>query len=153
MFRPGPQALMRGYRFDELEVGMAAAVTRTISDSEILIFAGMLGDVNPLHLDEDFAATTVFGGRIAHGMLYASLISTVIGTRLPGPGCVYVSQEIRFKAPVRVGDAVTATVTVAELYPEKARTRLLTLCRVGNRTVIDGQAVIQVPERTLVAAE
>jgi 3-hydroxybutyryl-CoA dehydratase len=153
MFRPEGRAQVRGYFFDELAIGMAAEVTRTITDAEILIFAGMSGDTNPLHLDHDFAAGTVFGGRIAHGMLYASLISTVIGTRLPGPGCVYVSQEMRFKAPVRVGEAVTASATVAELFPEKGRTRLLTLCRVGNRTVIDGQAIIQVPLRPAIAAE
>ncbi|MDX9718425.1 MAG: MaoC family dehydratase, partial [Thauera sp.] len=110
-----------GHAFEELHLGMSASVSRTVSEADILMFAGVSGDTNPVHLDEEFAASTMFGGRIAHGMLSAGLISAVFGTRLPGPGCIYLSQTLKFKAPVKVGDTVVACVTVKELKAEKRR--------------------------------
>jgi 3-hydroxybutyryl-CoA dehydratase len=105
------------------------------------------GDTNPLHLDEDFASRTMFESRIAHGMLTASLVSTVLGTRLPGPGAVYVSQSIRFLAPVRIGDTVIARAQVAEVIADKRRARMITVCMVGDKKVLDGEAVLMVPAR------
>lgn len=100
------------HRFEDLDLGMSASVSRTISEADILMFAGVSGDTNPVHLDQEFAASTMFGGRIAHGMLSAGLISAVFGTRLPGPGSIYLSQNLKFKAPVKIGDTVVARVTV-----------------------------------------
>jgi len=136
-----------GYRFEDLRVGMSAAFSRTIGEADILMFAGVSGDTNPVHLNEDFAAGTMFGQRIAHGMLSASFISTVFGTKLPGPGCVYLSQLLKFKAPVKVGDTVLARVTVKELVRERRRAVFDTVCMVGAKTVLDGQAEILVPAR------
>jgi 3-hydroxybutyryl-CoA dehydratase len=103
--------------------------------------------MNPVHLDQEFAKNTMFKGRIAHGMLTASFISTVLGTKLPGPGCIYISQDLRFRAPVRVGDTVRAEVTVSEILRDKKRVVLLTKCTVGDRVVVDGTAVVMVPSR------
>lgn len=111
------------------------------------MFAGVSGDTNPVHLDEEFAASTMFGGRIAHGMLSAGLISAVFGTRLPGPGCIYLSQSLKFKAPVKIGDTVVARVTVKELKAEKRRAVFSTVCTVGDKVVMDGEAEILVPAR------
>lgn len=136
-----------GYDFGELEVGMSAAIGRTVSEADILMFAGVSGDTNPVHVDEEFAASTMFGGRIAHGMLSASYVSTVFGTRLPGPGCIYLSQSLRFKAPVRVGDTVEARVTVTELNVAKRRAKFSTVCTVAGKVVLDGEAEIMIPAR------
>src|SRR5215813_14647427 len=100
----------RGRYVDEIDAGMTAVFTKTVTEADIVLFAGISGDTNPVHLDEDFAKSTMFKGRIAHGMLSASFISTVFGTKLPGPGAIYVSQNLKFKAPVRIGDTVTARV-------------------------------------------
>ncbi|MGL1833274.1 MaoC family dehydratase [Rhodocyclaceae bacterium SMB388] len=136
-----------GYDFEDLTVGMTASIGRTVSEADILAFAGVSGDTNPVHLDAEFAASTMFAGRIAHGMLSASYVSTVFGTRLPGPGCIYVSQSLRFKAPVRVGDTVVARVTVTALDPDKRRASFDTVCTVAGKTVLDGQAVLMIPAR------
>ncbi|MFN3986878.1 MAG: MaoC family dehydratase [Rhodocyclaceae bacterium] len=136
-----------GYRFEELAVGMSAAIGRTVTDADILMFAGVSGDTNPVHLDAEFGRTSMFQGRIAHGMLSASYVSTVFGTKLPGPGCIYLSQSLRFKAPVRIGDTVVARVTVKELKPAKRRVVFETVCKVGDTVVLDGEAEILVPER------
>lgn len=136
-----------GYFIEDLEPGMSATFGKTITDADILMFAGVSGDTNPVHLNEEFAGGTPFGGRIAHGLLTASLISTAIGTKLPGPGCIYVSQSLRFRAPVRAGDTVTARVTVLDVDREKKRVRMETVCLVGGRVVLDGEAVIMVPSR------
>ncbi len=136
-----------GYMFEDLEVGMTAIYSRTVTESDIVLFCGISGDTNPVHLDREYAARTRFRGTIAHGMLSASFISTVIGTKLPGPGAIYVSQNCRFKAPVRAGDTVVARVTVTELTPEKKRARLDTTCSIGAKVVIDGEAVVMVPSR------
>ena len=135
------------HRFEDLELGISASVSRTVSEADILMFAGVSGDTNPVHLDQEFAASTMFGGRIAHGMLSAGLISAVFGTRLPGPGSIYLSQTLKFKAPVKPGDTVTATVTVREVNVEKNRVILDTVCTVAGKTVIDGECLMMPPVR------
>ena len=136
-----------GYFLEDLEPGMSKVFGKTITEADLLLFAGVSGDTNPLHLDEEFARGTMFEGRIAHGMLTAALISTVIGTRLPGPGCIYLSQTLKFLAPVRIGDTVAARATVSEIMPERKRVRLHTTCSVGAKVVLDGEALILVPSR------
>jgi 3-hydroxybutyryl-CoA dehydratase len=136
-----------GYFFEDLTLGMSRVFSKTITEADLLMFAGVSGDTNPIHLDQDFASRTMFEGRIAHGMLTASLVSTVLGTRLPGPGSVYVSQSLKFLAPVRIGDTVIARAVVAELLPERNRVRLQTFCTVGERKVLDGEAVLMVPRK------
>lgn len=138
---------MYGYRFEDLKEGMSAIVSRTVTDADILAFAGVSGDTNPVHLDAEFASSTMFGGRIAHGMLSAAYISTVFGTRLPGPGCIYLSQTLKFKAPVKVGDTVVARVTLTGLKPEKRRAVFSTVCTVGTTEVLTGEAEIFLPPR------
>ncbi len=136
-----------GYYFEDLSIGMSESYTRTVSDKDIRQFAEVSGDTNPLHLDEKFAATTRFKKRIAHGMLSGSYISTIVGTRLPGPGCLYRSQTLKFRAPVYVGDEVTASVTITELDERRGLVTLNTVCRVGDTDVIRGEAVMLVPRR------
>jgi 3-hydroxybutyryl-CoA dehydratase len=136
-----------GYFFEDLKVGMQATVSRTITETDLRNFSGVSGDTNPMHLNEEFARQTPFGGCIVHGMLTASLISAVIGTKLPGPGCVYMSQTLRFLAPVRVGDTVYATGTVKELIAQKHRVVIDTKCYVRDTMVIDGEALIKVPSK------
>ncbi|ATE59087.1 MaoC family dehydratase [Thauera sinica] len=136
-----------GYRFEDLQLDMSASLSKTVSEADILMFAGVSGDNNPVHLDAEFAASTMFGGRIAHGMLSAALISAVFGTRLPGPGCIYLSQTLKFKAPVKLGDTVVARVRVKELKPEKRRALFSTVCTVGESVVLEGEAEILVPSR------
>lgn len=139
---------LHGFYLEDLTVGMTAMYAKTIGAADITLFAGVSGDINPVHLNQEFAAGTVFEGCIAHGMLTASLISTVLGTKLPGPGCVYVNQELRFKAPVRAGDTVRARATITEIVPERRRVVLRTVCTVGDTVVIDGQATVLVPARS-----
>jgi 3-hydroxybutyryl-CoA dehydratase len=134
-----------GYAFEDLTVGMTAVYGKTVTEADILLFAGFSGDTNPVHLNQEYAATTMFKGRIAHGMLSAGFISTVLGTRLPGPGCIYVSQSLRFKAPVRAGDTVYARATVSKLIAEKRMVELKTVCTVGDKVVIDGEATVLIP--------
>ena len=136
-----------GYFLDDLELGMSAAYSKTVTDADITIFAGVSGDTNPVHLDDSFAAQTLFGERIAHGMLSASFISTVFGTRLPGPGCVYLSQNLRFRAPVKVGDTVEARVTIKEILHDKKRVLFDTICTVDDKAVLDGEAWLMVNRR------
>ncbi len=143
-----PIVELSGYFFEDLKIGMSAAYARTIGPADLVMFAGISGDTNPMHLNEEYAAATMFEGTIAHGFLSSSFISTVIGTRLPGPGCVYVSQSLKFKAPVRPGDTVTARAVVSELDPGRNRVKLHTTCTVGNTIVIDGEAEVLVPQRT-----
>ncbi|HEY8369179.1 MAG TPA: MaoC family dehydratase [Thermodesulfobacteriota bacterium] len=127
-----------------LEVGARAELTRTLTDADIRKFAEATGDTNPVHLDEAYAKGTVFGGRIAHGLLTAGLVSAVLANRLPGPGTVYLSQTLEFKAPVRPGDTVTAEVEVLEVTGRRAR--LATRCRLADGTlVLAGEAVVRLP--------
>lgn len=131
-----------GYDIEDLAPGMSASFAKTITEADIVLFAGASGDNNAVHINEEFARGTAFKGRIAHGMLTASVISAAIAGRLPGPGTVYLSQSLRFRAPVRPGDTVCAKVTVKELVPEKRRVTLTTVCTVGEKVVIDGEAVV-----------
>lgn len=133
--------------FEDLQVGQTASIAKTITEADILMFTAVSLDSNPVHLNEEAAKQTQFGGRIAHGMLSAGLISAVLGTRLPGPGTIYMGQTLRFRAPVRIGDTVTATVEVATLDPAKKRATLKTTCTVGGKPVIEGEATVMVPAR------
>lgn len=133
---------MGGYDIEDLAVGMSASFEKTVSEDDILLFAEASGDDNPVHLDEEYARATQFGGRIAHGMLTASFISAAIARRLPGPGSVYLSQNLRFRFPVRPGQTVHTTVTVQELLHEKRRATLKTVCKVEGRVVVDGDALV-----------
>lgn len=136
-----------GYFIEELSVGMTAVFAKTVSDADITMFAGISGDTNPVHLDQSFAEKTIFAGRIAHGMLSASFISTVFGTRLPGPGCIYLRQDLRFKAPVKIGDTVEARVTVKEIQAAKKRVVFDTVCTVRDSVVLEGEATLMVASR------
>ena len=138
---------LHGFFFEDLFVGQTAAFSKTITEVDVVMFAGISGDTNPLHLSEDFASQTMFGGRIAHGMLTGSLISTLIGTRLPGPGCAYMGQTLRFNAPVKLGDTVNTRATITALNEEKARAEMDTVCMVGDVVVIEGSALVKVPMR------
>ena len=138
---------MGGYFFEDLEEGMTAIFEKKITDSDVIGFATITGDTNPLHINEEFARQTMFGGRIVHGMLTASFISTAIGTKMPGPGCIYVSQNLRFKAPVRIGEIVNAKCTITKLTKKKSSAEISTVCKVGNKKVVDGNAIIIVPSR------
>ncbi len=131
---------------EDLHEGMTASLEQTVSREDVARFAEVTGDFNPLHFDADFAATTVFGAPIAHGVLSAGYISAVIGTRLPGPGTIYLSQQLKFRAPVRIGDTVTARVTVAAVDRARRRVRLETACLVGGEVVLEGEALVLVPE-------
>lgn len=133
--------------FEDLQVGQRATLTKTVLSNDVVGFAELTGDRNPIHLSEHFAAKTQFGGRIAHGLYTASLISAVLGTTLPGPGAVYISQTLRFRAPVRIGDMVVVAVQVAELDPIKHRVKLACECVVEGTCVLEGEAVVMVPPR------
>jgi 3-hydroxybutyryl-CoA dehydratase len=133
--------------FSDLTVGASAALDRTVTDDDIAAFAAVTGDTNPVHLDDSYARGTRFGGRIAHGMWTAGLVSAVLGTRLPGPGAIYLSQTLRFTRPVRPGDTVTAQVTITALDPAKRRATFATTCRTQDGAlVLDGEAVLWLPE-------
>ncbi len=134
---------------DEIETGMSRSMVRTIGMREIEAFAAVSGDFNPVHLDEDYAQETVFEGRIAHGMLTASMISAVIGEHLPGHGTVYLGQTLRFRSPVRPGERVEATVAVREIDHARRRVTLDCACRVGDRVVLEGEALVLAPSREL----
>jgi 3-hydroxybutyryl-CoA dehydratase len=140
-------------RFATLRVGQQERYTRTVTEADIVLFAGVSGDDNPVHLDETFARASMFKGRIAHGMLSASYISTVIGTRLPGPGTIYLGQSLRFRAPVRAGDTVTAEVTVREIDAARRRLTLDTVCLVAGKPVIEGEALVMLPRAEQVPVE
>ena len=138
---------MQGLFLEDLSVGQSAELVRTVGEADIEAFAAVTGDNNPVHLDAAFAATTSFGERIAHGMLSAGYISAVIGTQLPGPGAIYLSQALRFKRPVKIGDAVTARATITEIDEAKARVTLATVCLVNGKPVLEGEALIMVPRK------
>ena len=136
-----------GYDIEDLKVGMSASFAKTITEADIVLFAAVSGDNNAVHINEEFARTTQFEGRIAHGMLSASVISAAIAGRLPGPGTIYMGQNLRFKAPVKPGDTVHATVTVKEVLPEKQRVALTTVCAVAGKVVIEGDALVRPTSR------
>ncbi len=138
---------LNGYDIEDLKSGMSASFAKTITEADIVLFAAASGDHNAVHVNEQFAQTTPFKGRIAHGMLSASVISAAIAGRLPGPGTIYLGQNLRFKAPVRPGDTVHATVTVREVFPEKRRVSLTTICTVDGKVVVDGDALVMPTSR------
>lgn len=132
---------------NEMKVGDCATMTKTVTETDVYLFAGISGDLNPAHIDEETAKKTMFKGRIAHGILGASFISAAIGMKLPGPGTIYVSQDLKFTAPVRIGDTVTATVTVKEINVEKNRAKLETVVTNQNGdVVIKGEAGVMPPK-------
>ncbi|MES2770775.1 MAG: MaoC family dehydratase [Pseudomonadota bacterium] len=136
-----------GYDIEDLAVGMSASIAKTVTEADIVLFAGVSTDVNPVHLNEEWAKTTQFGGRIAHGMLSATFISAVLANKLPGPGTIYLGQTLKFKAPVRIGDTVTTTVTIQSLQVERKRCVLEALCTVSGKTVIEGESTMYCTSR------
>ena len=133
--------------FEDMSVGMTETYLKEVKASDVIGFAEISGDRNPIHLSEHFAARTQFGSRIAHGLYTASLISAVIGTRLPGPGAVYMSQTLKFLAPVRIGDMVEAKVEVVELIEKGDRARLCCTCSVDGQVVLEGEALVKAPRQ------
>lgn len=133
-------------KFEDIEVGMTESYSQTITDSDIKAFAGISGDRNPIHLSNEYAEQSRFKGRIAHGMISTSFFSALFGTKLPGEGCLYVSQNINFKKPVYVDDTVTATITVSKIDIFKRYVFFNTICKVKNKIVIDGTAILYVPK-------
>lgn len=140
--------MQQSYAFEDLSMGLTAEIGRTVTEADIVLFAGVTGDTNPAHLNQQYAEGTLFKGRIAHGMLSAGLVSAVLGTRLPGPGTIYLSQSLKFRAPVRPGDTVVARVEVTALDPAKKKVTLATTCRVGDTVVLEGEAVVLAPARS-----
>ena len=136
---------LHGFYFEDLEVGMNAEVSKVIGEADVRTFADLSGDMNPLHLNEEFARLTRTEGRVVHGMVTASLLSTIVGYKLPGPGCLWISQTLRFLHPVRIGDKVRARGSIIELMPDKQRVRMEMICRVEDQHVIEGEALVWVP--------
>jgi len=137
---------MIGKTIDELSVGDAAEFAKTISETDVYLFAGITGDLNPAHINQAASEKTFFKGRIAHGMLSAGLISAVIGMQLPGPGSIYMSQSLRFTAPVKIGDTITARAEVTEIMKEKKRVKLSTTCTNQDGTIVlEGEALVMPP--------
>ncbi|PHS33606.1 MAG: acyl dehydratase [Methylophaga sp.] len=137
--------LKESYSIDEIKIGMYASYSQTITDADIKSFAALSGDNNPVHMDEEYASRSKFGKRIAHGLLSASFFSALFGTRLPGKGCVYVSQSLNFKRPVYLGDTIVATVVVTKVDKMKKRVFFDTYSKVKTKKVIDGKAEIYIP--------
>ncbi len=139
---------MIGKTIHEIEVGDKAQFAKTVSESDVYLYAGITGDSNPAHINEEYAKKTVFKTRIAHGMLSAGFISAILGLHLPGPGTIYVSQMLQFLAPVRIGDTITAAVEVVEILPKKNRVTLKTVCvNQDGTTVLAGEAVVSPPKQ------
>lgn len=137
---------MQGKTFDQLKLGEQADFSKTVSEADVYLFAGITGDFNPAHINEAYARETPFKSRIAHGMLVAGLVSSVIGTRLPGPGTIYMQQELKFLAPVYIGDTISARAEVVELVQEKKRVRLKTTCvNQDGKSVLEGEALVSPP--------
>ncbi len=136
-----------GHFIEDLEIGQSAEFSKTVTEADITSFAEVTGDNNPVHLDEAYAEKTMFKTRIAHGILSAGFISAVVGTQLPGPGAIYVSQNLRFKAPVRIGDTVITRCEITEIDSKRRRVTLTTQCFVTEKKVVDGEAVLMVPSR------
>ena len=139
--------MSEGCFFEDLSIGQTASFGKTITEADIVLFAAVTGDTNPLHQNEEYAKDSIFGERIAHGMLAAGLITKVMGTQLPGPGTIYLSQSLRFRKPVRIGETVTATVEITALNAEKHRVTLRTVCAVKGEPVLEGEALVVVPSR------
>lgn len=135
------------FTIDDLQPGMSAQFEKTVTERDVALFGEVSGDVNPVHFDEEFARSTPFKGRIAHGVLTASYVSTVLGMQMPGPGTIFLALDIRFKAPVRIGDTVTAICTVREIIAEKRRVIFDCICRTGETIVLEGEAIVMPPAR------
>lgn len=137
---------MQGKTFDQLKLGEQADFSKTVSEADVYLFAGITGDFNPAHINEAYARDTAFKSRVVHGMLLAGLVSSVIGTRLPGPGTIYMQQELKFLAPVYIGDTISARAEVVELVQEKKRVRLKTTCvNQDGKSVLEGEALVSPP--------
>ena len=135
------------YYIDDLKPGMSESFEKTVTERDVELFGEVSGDMNPVHFDEEFARKTIFRGRIAHGVLCLSYMSTVLGMKMPGPGTIFMSASSRFKAPVRIGDTVVTTCTVKEVVPEKRRVLFDCVCKVGDNTVVEGEALVMAPAR------
>ena len=135
------------YRITDLKPGMSESFSKTVTERDVQLFGEVSGDINPVHFDEAFARKTLFRGRIAHGVLSASFISTILGMKMPGPGTIFLGVTIRFKAPVRIGDTVDATCTVREVNEVKRRVIFDCICKVGDTEVIEGEATVMPPTR------
>jgi len=147
------QPVLLGLCFEDVDLGMEETFTKTVTAEDIDKFAAVSGDYNPFHMNEEFASSTAFGGRIAHGLLVASYFSTILGTKLPGPGSIYVSQSLKFRAPVRIGDTVVARARVISKNDEKFRVTLACESTVNGEPVLDGEAVVRIPSRAERAAK
>lgn len=140
--------LKEGIAFEELELGMRAQTVHRVSENDIRRFADLVGDYNPVHLDKAYAKTTIFKDCIAHGMLTSSYISGIFGMKLPGPGAIYISQTLNFRAPVYAGDEITASVEIVGLYPQKSRVKFACeCCNQAGKIVLLGEAILMVPSR------
>jgi len=135
------------YYIDELKPGMSESFEKTVTERDVEMFGEVSGDLNPVHFDEEFARETIFRGRIAHGVLCLSYISTVLGMKIPGPGTIFMSATSRFRAPVRIGDTVTTVCTVREVVADKRRVLFDCLCKVGDTVVVEGEALVMAPGR------
>ncbi len=138
---------LHGFYLEDLSIGQSASYAKTITEADVVLFAGISGDDNPVHINAEYAAETMFKDRIVHGMFSAALISAVLGTRMPGPGAIYIDQQISFKAPVYIGDTVTATATVTDINQERRRVTLETTCSVKGKVVAQGVATNMVDRR------
>lgn len=136
---------MENIAFEDIKVGMSVSYSQTITDADVKAFAGLSGDHNPVHVNEEYASESRFKKRIAHGLISASFFSALFGTKLPGPGCVYAGQNLKFKRPVYLGDTVTATVEVTLIDAKKRNVFFSTTCKVKNKVVISGDAELYVP--------
>lgn len=138
---------MKGKTINEINLGDKAYFQKTITETDVYMYAGITGDLNPAHINEEYAKDTIFKGRIAHGMLTAGLVSAVLGMKLPGPGTIYLKQDLKFTAPVRIGDTIKAEVEVIEMIVEKNRIKLRTSCTNQNGDlVLDGEALVMPPK-------
>ena len=141
------RAPFQTYYFEDLSLGMRETISKRVENEDVIGFAELSGDHNPIHLSEHFARKTRFGARIVHGLYTAALISTVIGMYLPGPGAVYLSQTLNFRAPVKIGDVINVVVEVIELVEKGRRARLKCECLVDGKVELDGEAIVMVPSR------
>ena len=148
----GKNSMFQTLYFEDLSVGMRETISKTVENEDVIGFAELSGDHNPIHLSEHFARKTRFGGRIVHGLYTASLISAVIGMRLPGPGAIYISQTLNFLGPVKIGDVIDVSVEVAELTEKGRRVRLKCECRVGDKVVLEGEGRSQRPAESAAEA-
>jgi len=137
--------MSEGFSIEQMEVGQTATMSKTVTEADVVLFAGVTGDFNPAHIDADYAAASVFKERIAHGMLSAGFISATVAMKLPGPGTIYLSQNLKFKAPVFIGDTVKTTVTITAINEKRKVVKVDTVCTVGGKTVVGGEASLMKP--------